>query len=65
LLILGALIVATTLDGCELLSGTWVGWSRPVDGRRLIVVAASFVCAIVVLAGVAFAIEDSIYLSGT
>jgi hypothetical protein len=64
-LIVGALIVATTADGFELLSGTWIGWRRPVDGRRLIVLAASFVLAIVVLAGIAFAIEDKIYLSGT
>jgi hypothetical protein len=64
-LIFGAVIVATTADGFELLSGTWIGWRRPVDGRRLIVLAASFVLAIVVLAGIAFAIEDKIYLSGT
>jgi hypothetical protein len=64
-LIVGALIVATTADGFELLSGTWIGWRRPVDARRLIVLAASFVLAIVVLAGIAFAIEDKIYLSGT
>jgi hypothetical protein len=64
-LILGALIVAITADGFELLSGTWIGWRRPVHGRRLITFTASFALALLVLAGIAYAIESKIYLAGT
>jgi hypothetical protein len=64
-LILGAVIVAAVADGFELRSGTWLGWRRPVDGSRLIILAAAFVGAMVVLAGIAYAIEDKVYLSGT
>ena len=61
-LVIGGLIVAVAVDGFESLSGTWVGWRRAVDSRRLIIFAAAFVFGVALLAGIAYVIANPLYL---
>jgi hypothetical protein len=64
-LLLGALVAAVVADGFDPFSATWLGWSRRIDGRRVLVFVFVFVGALVALALFAFVIADKIYLGGS
>ena len=64
-LLLGALVAAVVTDAFDPFSSTWLGWSRPIDGRRALVFLFVFVGALFSLALFAFVIENKIYLGGS